>query len=98
MKTVLRWAMVYLLLLTGLTALGHYNQRSNARLQALHSTEADRSQKEIKLLLQHYQLVSPLAVREWAEANGYIPMSLARWDPPRSEQPGPVQPRDRSTP
>lgn len=98
MKTVLRWAMVYLLLLTGLTALGHYNQRLNASLQALHSTEADRTRKETKLLLQRYQLVSPLALREWAEANGYIPMSLARWDVPRLEQPGPVQPRERSTP
>ncbi|WP_299429479.1 hypothetical protein [uncultured Meiothermus sp.] len=84
MKTVLRWSTVYLLLLAGLTALGHYNQQLNSSLQALHSTEADRSRKETRLLLQHYQLVSPLALREWAEASGYIPMSLARWDRPLS--------------
>ncbi len=97
MKTVLRWATVYLLLLTGLTVLGHYNQQLNTHLQALYSTEADRSRKETKLLLEHYQLVAPLALREWAEANGYIPMSLARWDAPRSAA-GPAQPRERSTP
>lgn len=80
MKTVLRWATVYLLLLTGLTFLGHYNQQLNAQLQALYATEADRSRKETQLLLEQHRLVAPLALREWAEANGYIPMSLARWE------------------
>lgn len=79
MKTVLRWGLVYLLLLAGLTALGHYNQQLSAKLMFIQATEADRRQKETKLLLERYQLVSPLALREWAEANGYVPMSLARW-------------------
>ncbi len=90
MKTVLRWGLVYLLLLAGLTALGHYNQQLNAHLMALQATEADLRQKETRLLLQRYQLVSPLALREWAEANGYIPMSLARWASP--------EPAERSAP
>lgn len=82
MKTVLRWGLVYLLLLAGLTALGHYNQQLSANMMALQATEADLRQKKTRLLLQRYQLVSPLALREWAEANGYIPMSLARWASP----------------
>lgn len=97
MKTVLRWATVYLVLLAGLTVFGHYNHQLSAQLQTLYATEADRSRKETQLLLEHYQLVAPLALREWAEANGYIPMSLARWDAPRSAA-GPAQPRERSTP
>lgn len=79
MKTVLRWGTVYLLLLTGLTALGHYNQQLNANLAALEQKEADLQQKETRLLLQRYQLTAPLALRAWAEANGFIPMSLGRW-------------------
>ncbi len=85
MKTVLRWGMAYVLLLGGLTALGHYNQQLSTNLMALRAAEADRRQKETRLVLQRYQLVSPLALRQWAEANGYIPMSLARWDRTTSE-------------
>ncbi len=92
MKTVLRWATVYLLLLSSLTVLGHYNQRLNAHLQALYAAEADLSRKETQLLLEQHRLVAPLALRAWAEANGYIPMSLARWDAPPSTGP------QRSTP
>jgi len=84
MKTVLRWAIVYLFLLIGLTALGLYNHQLSSRLQALQTSEADLSRKETRLLLEQYRLVSPLALRQWAEANGYVPMSLAQWDNPRS--------------
>lgn len=87
MKTVLRWGMVYLLLLVGLTALGHYNQQLSARLVALQALEADLRRKETRLLLQRYQLTSPLALRTWAEANGYIPMSLGRWVLPEGSPP-----------
>lgn len=87
MKTVLRWGTVYLLLLTGLTALGHYNQQLNAKLVALQALEADLKQKETRLLLQRYQLTAPLALRTWAEANGYIPMSLGRWVLPERSLP-----------
>ncbi|MCS7068241.1 MAG: hypothetical protein RMK51_03745 [Meiothermus sp.] len=85
MKTVFRWGLVYLLLLSGLTALGHYNQQLSARLTALQAAEADRRQKETRLLLERYRLVSPLALQEWAEAHGYIPMSLGRWARPGVE-------------
>lgn len=87
MKTALRWGTVYLLLLTGLTALGHYNQQLSARLVALQALEADLRQKETRLLLQRYQLIAPLALRTWAEANGYIPMSLGRWILPKRSLP-----------
>lgn len=79
MKTVLRWSTVYLLLLTGLTALGHYNQQLSARLVTLQALEAELRQKETRLLLQRYQFIAPLALQSWAEDNGYIPMSLGRW-------------------
>lgn len=87
MKTVLRWGIVYLLSLVGLTALGHYNQQLNAKLTALQALEADLRQKETRLLLQRYQLTAPLALRTWAEANGYIPMSLGRWIAPERSRP-----------
>lgn len=87
MKTVLRWGTVYLLLLTGLTALGHYNQQLNANLATLEQKEADLQQKETRLLLQRYQLTAPLALRAWAEANGFIPMSLGRWVRPERSAP-----------
>ncbi|GIW24474.1 hypothetical protein [Meiothermus sp.] len=79
MKTVLRWGTAYVLLLTGLIALGHYNQQLNAKLQAMQAVEADLRQKETRLLLERYRLVSPLALQAWAEANGFVPMSLGRW-------------------
>lgn len=85
MKTVLRWGLMYLLLLTGLTALGHYNQHLNTRLVVLQANESNLKQKETRLLLQRYQLTAPLALRTWAEANGYIPMSLGRWVNPAQE-------------
>ncbi len=79
MKTVLKWGLVYWVLLLGITALGHYNQQLSTQLRQLQATEADLRRKETRLLLERYRLVSPLALRAWAEANGYIPMSLARW-------------------
>lgn len=97
MRTVLRWATMYLLLLVGLTALGYHNQQLNAKLQAVQSSQANLSSKETRLLLQRYQLVSPLALRKWAEANGFIPMSLARWEIRPSGQSLP-QTGERSTP
>ncbi|MCS7059523.1 MAG: hypothetical protein NZ849_06205 [Meiothermus sp.] len=79
MKSALRWGTVYIVLMVGLTALGHYNQQQSARLQALLRREADLRQREVRLNLERYQLTSPLALLEWAEAQGYIPMSLGRW-------------------
>jgi len=87
MSTVLRWGTVYLLLLTGLTALGHYNQQLSSKLAALQASEADLRQRETRLLLQRYQLTAPLALRAWAEAKGYIPMSLGRWVQPERKSP-----------
>jgi predicted aminopeptidase len=98
MRTVLRWASIYLLLLVSLTALGYYNQSLNGKLQALLSRETDLGNKEARLMLQRYQLVSPLALRNWAEANGFIPMSLARWETRPPGEQGSLTPEERSTP
>ena len=87
MKTVLRWGTVYLLLLAGLSALGQHNQQLSVNLARLQAAEADLRHKQTRLLLQRYQLVAPLALREWAEANGYIQMSLARWVRPERSAP-----------
>jgi hypothetical protein len=87
-----------MLLLVGLTALGYYNQHLNGKLQTLLSRETDLGSKETRLLLQRYQLVSPLALRNWAETNGFIPMSLARWETRPPGEPGPLTPEERSTP
>jgi hypothetical protein len=75
----MRWGVVYVALVVGLTALGHYNQQQSAHLQALLKREADLRQKEVRLSLERYHLTSPLALLEWAEAQGYIPMSLGHW-------------------
>ncbi len=98
MRTVLRWASIYLLLLVSLTGLGYFNQQLNGKLQAHLSRETDLGNKETRLLLQRYQLVSPLALRNWAEANGFVPMSLARWETRPLGEPGPLTPGERSTP
>ncbi|RDI96547.1 hypothetical protein DV704_01645 [Meiothermus sp. QL-1] len=87
MKSAFRWATVYIVLLVGLTALGHYNQRQAAHLQALLSQEAELEQKELRLTQEHYRLTAPLALLEWAEARGYLPMSLGRWAPPERSAP-----------
>ncbi|WP_027881632.1 hypothetical protein [Meiothermus rufus] len=79
MRTAVKWGLMYWGLLLGLTALGHYNQQLNTQLRQLQAAEADLRRKETQLLLERYRMTSPLALREWAEANGYIPMSLARW-------------------
>lgn len=72
MKTVLRWGLLYLLLLTGLTALGHYNQQLNANLTALEAKETDLRQKETRLLLQRYQLTAP-----WPCGPGLRPTAIS---------------------
>ena len=87
MRAALRRGLEYLLMHTGLTGLGHYNQQLNTRLAALQTKESNLRQKETWLLLQRYQLTAPLALRAWAEANGYIPMSLGRWVEPERSSP-----------
>lgn len=80
MSTLWRWAGVYLLLLTGLTAFGYFNQNRAARLDGLQARVRDLERRQTQLTLQRFDLLSPLALRAWAEANGYTPMSLARWE------------------
>lgn len=79
MKIVVRWAAVYLGLMVALTAFGYYNQQRQWQLEALQTQEAKLYRQATQLTLQRYDLLSPLALREWAERNGYVPMSLASW-------------------
>jgi hypothetical protein len=80
MSTLWRWAGVYLLLMSGLTAFGYLNQQRAARLEGLQARVNDLQRRQTQLTLQRYDLLSPLALRQWAEANGYTPMSLAQWE------------------
>ncbi len=80
MKVVVRWGAAYLFLLMGLTVFGYYNlQRQNA-LEVLRGSVSELERRETRLTLMRYDLLSPLALRQWAEQNGYIPMSLAQWE------------------
>ncbi|MDX2008272.1 MAG: hypothetical protein SFU83_23760 [Meiothermus sp.] len=79
MKIVVRWAVVYLGLMVVLTAFGYYNQQRQWQLEGLQKREAELARTATRLTLQRYDLLSPLALREWAERNGYVPMSLANW-------------------
>jgi len=79
MKIVMRWAGVYLLLLAALTVFGSLNYQQYRRLQAVLSKEERLSGDLTRLTRERYELLSPLTLRQWAEANGYIPMSLANW-------------------
>ncbi|MER3462631.1 MAG: hypothetical protein C4342_06520 [Armatimonadota bacterium] len=80
MSTLWRWAGVYLLLMSGLTAFGYLNQRRTAHLEDLQTRILDLERRQTQLTLQRFDLLSPLALRQWAEANGYTPMSLAKWE------------------
>lgn len=80
MKVVIRWGAAYLLLMLALTAFGYYNQQRLNRLDLLKGEVAELERRETRLTLMRYDLLSPLALRQWAEQNGYIPMSLAQWE------------------
>ncbi|MBF6595637.1 MAG: hypothetical protein IVW51_14510 [Thermaceae bacterium] len=79
MNTLWRWAGVYLTLMSALTAFGYYNQRRAVHLENLQQRISDLQKRQTQLTLQRFDLLSPLALRQWAEANGYTPMSLAKW-------------------
>lgn len=88
MKTVARWAGVYLLLLSLLTAIGTFNYQQKQKLQLVLDKEGELTGNLTRLTRERYELLSPLALRDWAQANGYIPMSLAQWQlaPERKSQ------------
>lgn len=80
MKVVIRWGAAYLLLMMALTAFGYYNQQRLSALDDLKDNVAELERRETRLTLMRYDLLSPLALRQWAEKNGYVPMSLAQWE------------------
>lgn len=80
MKVVVRWGIAYLAILMGLTAFGYYNQQRQNALEHLRFEVSELERRQTRLTLQRYDLLSPLALRQWAEQNGYIPMSLAQWE------------------
>lgn len=79
MRVSLRWALVYLGLLALLLGIGHWNQAQRLGLRNLERRAQALQSEETRLLLRRYDYMSPLKLREWAEENGYVPMSLGRW-------------------
>lgn len=79
MKTVARWAGIYLLLLGLLTAVGAFNYQQNQKLHRVLDRETELTGDLTRFTRERYELISPLALREWAENNSFIPMSLANW-------------------
>ncbi|MER3479397.1 MAG: hypothetical protein C4327_02660 [Meiothermus sp.] len=79
MRVSLRWAFVYLGLLALLLGIGHWNQTQRLWLKNLERRAQVLQSEETRSLLQRYAYMSPLKLREWAENNGYVPMSLGQW-------------------
>ena len=79
MKTALRWGGVYVLMLILLIALGNHNLERGQALRQLQARQ-DRLQDEtLRLTVERYQVLSPLSLRKWAEAKGFVPMSQGNW-------------------
>jgi hypothetical protein len=82
MNTALRWGGVYLLLLALLVGLGHFNLTRGEALKQLQARQ-DRLQDEtLRLTVERYGVLSPLSLRQWAEAKGFVPMSQGQWGEP----------------
>jgi hypothetical protein len=79
MTSLWRWAFVYLGLLLLLVGLGHLNRQRERHLFSLQAQLEQAQTQEGQLLLERYKLLSPTAIRQWADQHGYIPMSIANW-------------------
>ncbi|TBH21582.1 hypothetical protein [Thermus thermamylovorans] len=79
MRTVWRFGLLYLLALLLVFALGHGNQMERARLQALKERLAALEAQEEALLREGWEATRPHRVLEWAEREGFVPMSRGRW-------------------
>ncbi len=80
MSTLQRWSFFYISLLLVLVALGRINQQKHMSFASMTQTEVQLEKELADLSEVRYRLMSPLALRKWAEDNGFVPMSLARWE------------------
>lgn len=81
MRAVWRFGLLYLLALLLLFALGHRNQVEKAHLAKMEKALKDLQAQEEALLKEGWALSQPLRVLEWAEKEGFVPMSEGRWNP-----------------
>lgn len=81
MRATWRFGLLYLLALLLLFALGHRNQVERAHLGEMEKRLRDLKAQEEALLKEGWALGQPLRVLEWAEKEGFVPMSEGRWNP-----------------
>ncbi|SDF03014.1 hypothetical protein SAMN04488243_12118 [Thermus arciformis] len=79
MKSALRFGLLYLLALLLLLAFGHRNQLERARLAQMEARLERLRAEENALLKETWRLSQPHRVLEWAEREGFIPLSQGRW-------------------
>jgi cell division protein FtsL len=80
-KSALRFGLLYLLALLLLFAFGHRNQVERAHLAEMEAQLKKLKAEEEALLKEAWRLGRPLRVLEWAEEEGFVPMSEGRWNP-----------------
>ncbi|GAB5601846.1 hypothetical protein FJNA_03700 [Thermus sp. FJN-A] len=81
MRAAWRFGLLYLVGLLLVLAAGHRNQVEKAELQALKERLARLEAKEEALLQEKWRQTQPHRVLEWAESQGFVPMSRGRWAP-----------------
>jgi len=79
-KSALRFGLLYLLALLLLFAAGHRNQLEKARLARMEERIDRLKAEEEALLKETWRLSQPHRVLEWAEKEGFVPMSRGRWE------------------
>ncbi|MGC8875794.1 hypothetical protein [Thermus sp.] len=80
MRAALRFGLLYLLALLLLFAAGHRNQMEKARLARMEERLKHLKAQEESLLKEAWRLSQPHRVLEWAEKEGFVPMSRGRWE------------------
>ncbi|WP_117236822.1 hypothetical protein [Thermus sediminis] len=81
MRAALRFGLLYLLALLLLLALGHRNQGERAQLAQLEARLEALTLREEALLKEGWQAARPHRVLDWAERQGFVPLSRGRWAP-----------------
>uniref|UniRef100_A0A831U454 Uncharacterized protein n=1 Tax=Thermus islandicus TaxID=540988 RepID=A0A831U454_9DEIN len=79
MRTALRFGALYLLALLLLLGLGHRNQVEKAHLARMKARLEALGLREEALLKEGWRASRPERVLEWAEKEGFVPMSRGRW-------------------
>ena len=79
MSLTWRLGLVYLGLLLLLLGLGHKNQAERQALRGLEARLQAWKLEEEELLKSKGERSKPLSRLEWAEKEGFIPMSRGRW-------------------